>query len=730
VLETALISAAATLVILVSLYHWQHSRRISLLAVGLGSALFAVATLITDGTMAVLAPAEQLIAAKAVRILVLLGLSCHLAFARAFLDLPENAPALARATGLLAAVSGVAAIAQVAMIQARLPIQEVLIGIAALGTLAVGTAARRGIGNARLYLVAWLSLLISIIPAMPDISFVMPMVSGEVMVRLAGFMVASLLLAHMMYGEVRQAHQRPQQHLLELRRTEQERLTRAVEARTRELREAKAQAEEAGKARLAFLSTVSHELRTPLHTILGYAQLLQKRNGRREADAKLATIESSGLQLLRLIDDILEFIRGDSQAVALKPAPLALAELVRQVGDTGQVLALARHNRFRVDLDGGLPATVDVDGRRLLQVLDNLISNGCKYTSNGTVAVRIEPEQAEATEPLPAGMRRLRFTVEDTGVGIPVEQQDRLFQPFSRLVDHEYQPGIGLGLAIARQIVRAMGSDIVVDSAPGRGSRFHFVLMLRTGAGGAVDTAAVLPQIIGYTGPRRTLLVADDIAENRQFLRDLCSDWGFEVLTAGDGAEALAVCRGADKLPDCMLIDQFMPGMDGWAFLREFRALPGASSLPVILVSAACAERPNGFPAGIVFDGVLMKPIRQHELAESLQRLLGLEWTLDQASSVFPTAASSTSLPSANELAALREMLALGRVVAIQRWALNLAETRPDLADFAREAALLAEAVNLPGLELLLQRAEQAVNASAYQRPSGGAEFQPELEGE
>jgi len=715
VLETALISAAATLVILVSLYHWQHNKRFALLAVGLGSALFGVATLMADGTMAKLLPVEQFMAVRVVGVLIMLGLSCHLVFAWAFLDLPRNAPVLARTMGLLSAASLVAAITQGFLVQIRLPIHDVLIGIAALGTLAVGAAAWRNIGNARLYLVAWLALLSNVATAMADVSVVMPMVSGVDIIPLAGFLVASVLLAHVMYGEVRQAHQRTHQHLLDLRRTEQERLTQAVEARTRELREAKAQAEEAGKARLAFLSTVSHELRTPLHTILGYAQLLQKRNGRREADAKLATIESSGLQLLRLIDDILEFIRGDSHAVALKPAPLALAELVRQIGDTGQVLALARHNRFRVDLVGDLPATVEVDGRRLLQVLDNLVSNGCKYTSNGTVTMRIEPEKAENMEPPPAGMQRFRFTVEDTGVGIPVDQQARLFQPFSRLVDHEYQPGIGLGLAIARQIVRAMGSDIGVDSAPGRGSRFHFVLTLRTGAGGTVDAAAAMPQIVGYIGPRRTLLVADDIAENRQFLRDLCSEWGFEVLTAGDGAEALAVCRRADRLPDCMLIDQFMPGMDGWAFLQELRMLPGASSLPVILVSAACPERPSGLPAEITFDGVLMKPIRQHELAESLQRLLGLEWTLDQASSVVPAAAaSSTVLPPANELAALREMLSLGRVVAIHRWALHLAETRPDLADFAHEAALLAEAVNLPGLELLLQRADGAVKQSVH----------------
>ncbi len=720
--KVLVVVGAVMVVVLVSLFFWQHNKRLAFLSVGIAEVLFGAATFMVDGIAAGWLPAsEQFWQGRVTGMLVLLGLFFHVVFARAFLDLPRTAPALSRGMSTLAGLSLVAAVAQGFTTEMKLLTFQIALAITAVGSVMVALAAWRGVRIARLFVLTWLARLGVFLLLMAGALAKIPTAVHASILPLPSFLIASLVLAYAMYREARLASlatERTHRHLLDLRRTEQERLTMAVESRTRELREAKAQAEEAGKARLAFLSTVSHELRTPLHTILGYAQLLRRRNGRREADAKLATIESSGLQLLRLIDEILEFIRGDSQSVALKSGTVALAELARQADDTGQVLALARHNRFSVELLGDLPATVEVDERRLLQVLDNLISNSCKYTSSGCITMRIEPEKAASGEAPLAGIHRLRFTVEDTGVGIPADQRARLFEPFSRLAGREYQPGIGLGLAIARQIVRAMGGDIGVDSEPGRGSRFFFTLTLPTGASEVVDRVAVLPQILGHLGRRRTLLVADDIAENRQFLHDLCSDWGFRVLTAGDGAEALAICRSADVVPDCVLIDQFMPGMDGWAFLTEFRTMLDRSSPPVILVSAAGPQRPAGLPAEFDFDGVLLKPIRQHELADSLQRLLELEWIFGQTNDVGRRAGQAARMPPASELAVLREMLSLGRVVAIQRRAEQLAAEQPDLADFAFKAAMLAEAVDLAGLEHLLQRAESGIAGYIHQAPS------------
>jgi signal transduction histidine kinase/DNA-binding NarL/FixJ family response regulator len=708
--KSLVIAGAIAAVVLFSLYFWQYNRRLGVLAIGLGDVCYGIATFMVDGVAATWFPAnEQLWQCRFSGALVLLGGAFQIVFARVFLDLPRTAPQLARAMNVLVGVSILAAAMQGLMLNLKVFTFYSVLTITTAATVVVAVAAWRGIRNARFYLVAWGGLLLVIFLVMAGAVAKVSTAIYASTLPLPSFLLASLVLVYAMYRDAKlsgETSARARQHLLDLRRTEQERLTMAVEARTQELRQAKAEAEEAGRARLAFLSTVSHELRTPLHTILGYAQLLRKTGGRREADAKLATIETSGLQLLHLIDEILEFIRGDAHAVMLRPTSVVLDELVKQLDDTGQVLALAGGNQFHIELAEDLPPAVEVDEHRLLQVLCNLISNGCKYTSNGRVVLRIESVAADVAETLPAGMHQLRFLVEDTGIGIAPDQQTKLFEPFQRLHGDEYRPGIGLGLSIARQVVRTMGGDIGVESQPGLGSRFFFTLTVSGGQAGPSRDFAPIPRIVGYLGTERTLLVADDIAENREFLSDLCGAWGFRVLVAKDGAEALAICRQGDPALACVLVDQFMPGMDGWAFLRELRAGGDLLALPVILISAAEPQRPPGFPANLAFDRVLLKPIRQDELANSLRRLLGIEWQVESASHPALVSAEQHEVPPANDLDELREMLALGRVVAIRRWAEKLVEQGPELAGFGTEVAALAEAVDFPGLHRLLKQAD------------------------
>jgi signal transduction histidine kinase/FixJ family two-component response regulator len=711
-LKAVVVTGAVSIVVLVSLYFWQRARHAALLAVGIGDGLFGVATLMFDGLGAGWLPADaDFWSGRVTGMLVLLGIFFHVVFARAFLELPKVAPGKDKAMIAIALLSLVAAGAQAFTGELKLLTFQGALAVAVSATVVVVLVARQGVRNAGLYLLAWLSLLSVLLMMLAGALLKLPTVFYMHLLPLPSFLFSSLVLAFAMYREVeltRLSTERTHLHLRDLRRTEQERLTLAVESRTRELRTAKAQAEEAGKARLTFLSTVSHELRTPLHTILGYTQLLRKQNGRREADMKLATIERSGLQLLHLIDEILEFIRGDAQTMVLLPVPVSLADLARQTNDTGQVLALERRNRFSVELGDGLPETVEVDERRLLQVLDNMISNGCKYTADGYVTLRIESAPSVVSE-LPPDSFRLRFSVTDSGVGIPADQMYRLFEPFSRLVGNEYQPGLGLGLAIARQIVRAMDGEIEVDSEPGRGSCFHFSLNLPVVAGEGARRAVLSPQINGHAGWQRTLLVADDIAENREFLRDVCVEWGFRVLMASDGAEALTICRNAAVTPDCVLVDQFMPGTDGWTFLRDLRADEHLHSLPVILVSAAGPQFPAGVPAELAFDCVLLKPIRQHQLADALKELLGIEWTVADADCDPAKQNNAMELPSREDLLILREMLSLGRVVAIRHQAEQMAADRPELAKFANEVANLAEAVDLSGLDRLLMEVENGL---------------------
>lgn len=716
-LKALIIAASVISVAFFSVLAWRGNGQLAMLAVGLGDLCLGVVTFMLDGAGAGWVPAnDELWQHRLFGVFLLLGVFFHIVFARAFLDLPKAAPRLASGMAWLAALCLVPAVLHGVVLDLRLlTLTAVVVLTTAMGLL-VAVAAWRGIRNARLYILAWGALLMIVIVRAAGGMLEAPTIIQGNDLPLAGFLVATMVLGYAMYRDVRliranadSAHRR----LLAFQRTEQERLVAAVESRTRELSAAKLQAEAAGQARLAFLSTVSHELRTPLHTIVGYAQLLRK-GGRREADAKLSVIETSGLHLLHLIDEILDFIRGDHHPAALRPEPMSLRQLASQLDDTGKLLAAAANNRFLVELADDVPAVVEVDEHKLTQVLTNLIGNACKYTANGTVSVRIERLAMTADErPLPEGMQCLRFTVDDTGVGIAADEQARIFEPFSRASGSEYQPGVGLGLTIARQTVRAMGGDIGLASEPGRGSRFFFSLVLPV----ATDTSVAkgggeATRIVGHVAPQRTLLVADDIVENRLFLRDLCSAWGFRVVTAADGAEALAICRNTDIGVACVLADQFMPVLDGWGLLRAVRADAGLAALPVILISAAEPSRPDGFPADIDFDNVFLKPIRHQELAGYLRRRLGLEWILEDveagtaARATVPTVDGALLL-SAEQLGEFKEMLALGRIVAIRRWADGLATGQPELGAFAAVVAGMVESVDLGGLKRLLAQAER-----------------------
>ena len=546
-IKAAVVAASVTAVALFSLLAWRSNGRPALLAVGLGDGLLGLSMFIVDGYAARWLPAsDQFWQQRLFGAMVLLGLFCHIVFARAFLDLPRSHPRLARGMTLLASLCLLAAVLQGAVLNLRLLTAMAALTITIAMGILVAIAAWQGVRNGRQYILAWGVLLMIIILRAAGGMLEGPTIFQSNDLPLLGFLVSSLVLGYAMYRDSRLigvAAESARQRLFNFQRTEQERLVAAVESRTRELSEAKLQAETAGQARLAFLSTVSHELRTPLHTIVGYAQLLRK-GGRREADAKLSVIETSGRHLLYLIDEILEFIRGDHHAAELRPEPISLCQLASQLEDTGKLLAATAGNRFVVELAADLPAVVEVDEHRLTQVLTNLIGNACKYTANGTVSVRIERLKSPETEALPEGMQCLRFAVDDTGVGIAAEQQARIFEPFIRAPGSEYQPGVGLGLTIARQTIQAMGGDIGLESEPGRGSRFFFSLVLpavRDMAGSAAG------RFVG--AHRRPCRAATDAVGGRRYRRESPVSPRPVQRVGLPGRDRQGWCRGAGDLP-------------------------------------------------------------------------------------------------------------------------------------------------------------------------------------
>lgn len=269
---------------------------------------------------------------------------------------------------------------------------------------------------------------------------------------------------------------------ISLRRQAEAELTRhrdhleeLVAERTAELREAKARAEAANQAKGRFLATMSHEFRTPLNAILGFTQLMQMDAGvPTTQQTRLQLMRDSGLHLLELINDVLDMASIEAGKVSLKPAPADLRALLDMACDSVRLRAEQKDLGFFVDLDAGLPTQVLVDGQRLRQVLLNLLSNAVKFTDSGMVRLAVAVQ-----EPPQDGHARLRFEVADSGIGMTPAQQARLFQAFEQVSDaSRHLGGTGLGLSISQQLVRLMGSQILVQSTAGQGSRFAFELRL------------------------------------------------------------------------------------------------------------------------------------------------------------------------------------------------------------------------------------------------------------
>ncbi|MFG6433489.1 ATP-binding protein [Roseateles sp. LYH14W] len=267
---------------------------------------------------------------------------------------------------------------------------------------------------------------------------------------------------------------------ISLRRQAEAELTRhrdhleeLVAERTAELQEAKARAEAANFAKGRFLATMSHEFRTPLNAILGFTQLMQMDMAMPPAQqTRLQLMRDSGLHLLELINDVLDMASIEAGKVSLKLAAADVRALLDMACDSVRLRAEQKGLTFTVDIDAGLPARALVDGQRLRQVLLNLLSNAVKFTDSGTVALA-----ARIVEPPQGGQVRLRFEVTDSGIGMTPAQQARLFQAFEQVSDaSRHLGGTGLGLSISQQLVRLMGSQILVQSTAGQGSSFAFEL--------------------------------------------------------------------------------------------------------------------------------------------------------------------------------------------------------------------------------------------------------------
>jgi signal transduction histidine kinase/CheY-like chemotaxis protein len=386
--------------------------------------------------------------------------------------------------------------------------------------------------------------------------------------------------------------------------------------REEELVQMKEQAEAAAKAKSQFLSVMSHELRTPLNAVIGITHLLLQGNPREDQQEDLRTLQFSGESLLHIINGILDFTKLDSGKIELSAIDFNLRELVQSLYQSFSYKAREKQIVFDIEYDEKMPFMVKGDSFRLSQVLNNLISNAIKFTPEGSVKLKVNKEENREHSFV------TRFSVVDTGIGIPEDKKEKIFEQFTQADSHTTRlyGGTGLGLSISSKLVELMDSTILVDSVPGKGSDFHFSILLQdadsTEAPAPVQRSAAVQDNGAFKN--KLILLAEDNSFNANIARRFITGWGAQMDLVLDGQQALEFALR--KKYDLILMDVQMPVLDGFACSRAIRKhLP---DVPIIAVTASPKNEIVGEIAACGMNDFVSKPFKPNELRSKILEYL------------------------------------------------------------------------------------------------------------